>query len=158
MPEWYEEDGTLYKFLMDHPSIWYVHLVWTWNRTVDVETPFMAVFKDGSISEVVARYHAYVVDEEYTMIGSREDALAFAKSYDCWDGHFDDPDAGTIKDGILFMDADSYDPDADEFPLREKELTPEYDYSGLVFWGCNGWSYVRSYERNGIIKLVRRDD
>lgn len=70
------EADTLLEAIEQHPEIEQVVLFWTWHNEY--------------FSSYAGPFEAYVsenhLDEEYSFQGGREDALDFAKSYDCWDG------------------------------------------------------------------------
>lgn len=79
---------SLEEAIESHPEVKSVILFWTWSE--DYYTSNASVFS------------AYVspckLDEEYSFQGDREEALEFARSYDCWDGE----DFLILKGDILY--------------------------------------------------------
>lgn len=79
----YPEDGvlveadTLEDAIKQHPEVKQVVLFWAWERHYFTSNARI--------------FEAYVMernlDDEYSFYGDREDALAFAHGYGCWDGH-----------------------------------------------------------------------
>lgn len=135
MTPWYEDPDTLWSYLQAHKKeIWYVQLIWTWPEYIEKETPLYYKGPDGGPWTLYARWTAERIDEEYTIIGTIEEAIKFAESYECWDSRIEDM---RIEDGILMDEYEGYDPNGYEYPNDEPADRDLYnlDYSGLYFYG-----------------------
>lgn len=79
---------SLEEAIESHPEVKSVILFWTWSE--DYYTSNASVFS--------AYVSPCTLDEEYSFQGDREEALEFARSYDCWDGR----DFLILKGDILY--------------------------------------------------------
>lgn len=70
-------DLSLEEVINQHPEVKQVVLFWTWDSYY--YTSYASIF-EGYVDE-------RKLDLEYSFYGDREDALEFAKGYECWDGH-----------------------------------------------------------------------
>ena len=70
------EADSLQEAIEQHPEVETVILVWSWE--MDFYTSNAGPF-EGYVSQ-------NMIDEEYSFMGDREDALKFADDYKCWDG------------------------------------------------------------------------
>lgn len=144
------EVESLYDFLKEHENeIDYVVLTWTWPLVVEFESGFYGTVYGEERYPLYHRFTGTRIDEEYSFAGNVKEALEFADSYDCWDGHEIE-----FENGIVFGENEGYDPDADEFPDDEESLKEVgvYDiyYAGLYYhWRDSRGNYsTRWYNPN----------
>ena len=114
-------DESLYDFLVrNKDKIEYVHLEWTWPELKLVQSKYVCMDWDMKYKEFFPRdvYLCFGVDrldQEYSFMGTIEEAMEFASSYDCWDGH-DFDESTTINEGIFELAYQGYNPDEHYHP------------------------------------------
>lgn len=131
------EFETLYDFL-DHykDDIEYVMLTWTWPNMYVIESKNALMVWDYKHREYYPKeldlgFSVSEIDEEYTFWGPIEDALEFAKSYDCWDGVLEYTTL-SIDDGMLEFDHEGDNFDSHYHP---HEFDPNGNYLAVVSLG-----------------------
>lgn len=114
----------------------FVNLKWTWSREIQLDAPDSWPFThDGNIR---ARYVGNAIDDEYSYIGvfDSETFSKWAYNYSCWDG----VDLA-IVDGVLTGTVDEWDPDAEEFPDSDEEIS-------VIDWDNIGLSYYEYWDED----------
>ena len=91
------KDLTLEDAINEHPEVKKVILIWAWEAEY---------YSSNAMGIFSAYTHEHHIDQEYSFEGDREDALEFAKGYDCWDGH----DFLILHGDILYSYNIEYDP------------------------------------------------
>lgn len=78
--------GDLREFLTDFKSqIDYVCLTWIWEEKATLETNYVGRV-NGCLQPLYYEFIYDRIDEDYSFIGTVEDAIEFAENYDCWNG------------------------------------------------------------------------
>lgn len=124
------EVESLYDFLKEHENeIDFVVLTWTWPETVEMDSGFYGTVYGEEHWPLVHRFSCTRIDEEYSFAGEVKDALVFADSYNCWDGHEIE-----FENGIVFGEYEGYNPDQDEYPSKADTLSDIGVY-GIYYMG-----------------------
>lgn len=159
------EEISLYDYLKaNKDKIWYVQLTYTWNRIIMVETPLYFIDESGRRHELYGRWTANQIDEEYSFIGTYEEALEFADSYGVWDGC---PDKDglitglTLENGVLIGEQDGYDPNAENYPEDDPAADDlrDLEFTGLVYYYRNSRGNTdRRFYRGDKVLIKTEDD
>lgn len=128
------EVESLYDFLKEHENeIEFVILTWEWPGVAEVESDYCGTIYGEENYPLYHRFSYTRLDDEYSFTGTVEEALNFAESYDCWDGHEID-----FENGIVIGYNEGYDPDKDEYPDDVDNLSDSnvynVEYMGFYFY------------------------